>query len=107
MVSSQMVDAAYKAGDQQLAAKINAKVRKDLTEQLGYYAFLGDMSVPELRQAVQELMEGKGDNLNNRQKSMFQEIRMAFGLQEYLDNIERTYKNPTPAAELPGVIQNK
>jgi hypothetical protein len=52
-------------------------------------------------------MEGKGDNLNNRQKSMFQEIRMAFGLQEYLDNIERTYKNPTPAAELPGVIQNK
>ena len=107
MVSSQMVDAAYKAGDQQLAAKINTKVRKDLTEQLGYYAFLGDMSVPELRQAVQELMEGKGDNLNNRQKGMFQEIRMAFGLQEYLDNIERTYKNPTPAAELPGVIQNK
>jgi hypothetical protein len=107
MVSVQMVDAAYKAGDQQLAAKINTKVRKDLTEQLGYYAFLGDMSVPELRQAVQELMEGKGDNLNNRQKGMFQEIRMAFGLQEYLDNIERTYKNPTPAAELPGVIQNK
>lgn len=107
MVSVQMVDAAYKAGDQQLAAKINTKVRKDLTEQLGYYAYLGDMSVPELRQAVQELLEGKGDNLNNRQKGMFQEIRMAFGLQEYLDNLERTYKNPTPAAELPGVIQNK
>lgn len=107
MVSVQMVDAAYRAGDQQLAGKITTKVRKDLTEQLAYYAYLGDMSTMELRQAVQELLENKGDNLSNRQKGVFQEIRMAFGLQEYLDNIERTYKSPAPAAELPGVIQNK
>jgi len=108
MVSVQLVDAAYKAEDQQLAAKISGKVRKDLSEQLAYYAFLGNMSVPELRQATQMILENKGDNLNNRQRGVFQEIRVAFGLQEYLDNMERTYKSPAPAVnETPGVIQNK
>jgi hypothetical protein len=108
MVSAQMVNAAYMANDQQLAARITAKVRKDLSEQLAYYAYLGDMSVPELRQSVGEILENKGDNLNNRQKGMFQEIRMAFGLQDYLDNMERSNKTTAPGVnETPGVIQNK
>ena len=108
MVSAQLVNAAYMADDQQLAAKITTKLRKDLTEQLAYYAYLGDMSLPELRQAVSEILEGKGDNLNNRQKGMFQEIRMAFGLQDYLDNMERSNKTTAPGVkETPGVIQNK
>jgi hypothetical protein len=108
MVSVQMVEAAYRAGDQQLGNKITAKVRKDLSEQLSYYAYLGDMSVQEMRQATQDILENKADNLSNRQKGVFQEMRVAFGLQEYLDNIERSYKNPAPAInETPGVIQNK
>jgi len=107
MVSTQMVEASYKSGDQALAGKIAARVRKDIDEQLNYYAYLGDMSVLELRQAVQDIMENKADNLNNRQKGVFLEIRQAFGLKEYLDNMERVYKNAPPAIpESPGVIKN-
>jgi hypothetical protein len=108
MVSVQLAEAAYKADDQQLGTKIGARVRKDLDEQLAYYAYLGNMSVPEMRQAVQDILENKADNLSNRQKGVFQEMRMAFGLKDYLDNIERSFKNPAPAVpETPGVIQNK
>jgi hypothetical protein len=108
MVSIQLVEASYKADDQQLASKISARVRKDLDEQLAYYANLGNMSLPEMRQAVQDIMENKADNLSDRQKSMFQEMRMAFGLKDYLDNIERSFKNPAPAvSETPGMINNK
>jgi hypothetical protein len=108
MVSVQLAEAAYKADDQQLAGKISTRVRKDLDEQLAYYAYLGNMSVPEMRQAVQDIMENKADNLSNRQKGVFQEMRMAFGLKDYLDNVERSFKNPTPAVpETPAVIENK
>jgi hypothetical protein len=108
MVSVQLVEAAYKADDQQLAGRITTAVRKDLDEQLAYYAYLGDMSVQEMRQAVQDILENKADNLSNRQKGVFQEMRMAFGLKDYLDNIERSFKNPAPAIqETPGVIENK
>jgi hypothetical protein len=108
MVSVQLAEAAFKADDQQLANKIAARVRKDLDEQLTYYAYLGNMSVPEMRQAVQDIMENKADNLSNKQKGVFQEMRMAFGLKDYLDNIERSFKNPAPAVpEMPGVIENK
>lgn len=108
MVSVQLVEAAYRSGDQTLGNKIAGRVRKDLSEQLSYYAYLGDMSVQEMRQATQDILENKADNLSNRQKGVFQEMRVAFGLQEYLDNIERSYKNPAPAMnETPGVIQNK
>jgi hypothetical protein len=107
-VSIQLIEAAYKADDQQLASKISTRVRKDLDEQLAYYANLGGMSIPEMRQAVQDIMENKADNLSNRQKGVFQEMRMAFGLKDYLDNIERSFKNPAPMVpETPGVINNK
>jgi hypothetical protein len=106
-VSTQLTEAAYKADDQELAAKIGQKVRKDVDEQLAYYAYLGGMSTLDLRQAVQDILENKADNLNNRQRNMFQEIRMALGLKDYLDNLERTYKRPVPALETPGTINNK
>ena len=54
-----------------------------------------------------KIMENKADNLSNRQKGVFLELRQAFGLKEYLDNMERMYKNaPVPVPENPGVIRN-
>ena len=44
-ISVQFVEAAYKAGDKKLAAKVSAAIMKDVNEQLAYYAFLGNMSV--------------------------------------------------------------
>ncbi|MEY4628952.1 MAG: hypothetical protein RLZZ595_1278 [Bacteroidota bacterium] len=91
-ISVQFVEAAYKAGDKKLATKVSAAVMKDVNEQLAYYAFLGDMSVPELLQAVQDILSNKADNLSNEQRQIFIEIRQAIIIQEYLRNLESVYK---------------
>jgi hypothetical protein len=65
------------------------------------------MSVPELYQAIQDIMSNKADNLSNRQKNLFIDMRQAYALQEYLKNMENIYKgNTAPTLELPGTIKN-
>ncbi len=108
MISAQIAESAFKAGDTVMAGKVLGAVRKDIQDQLGYYAYLGDMSQSELAQAVMDVISNKGDNLTNRQRSMFIEIRQALALQEYINNMERVYKStPAPATELPGIIRNQ
>jgi hypothetical protein len=87
-VSMQLLEAAYKAGDKKLAAKVLSALKKDLQQQLGYYAYKGDMSVGEMTQAIQDIMSGKGDNLSNEQKNMFLDIRQALMLNEYIRSYE-------------------
>lgn len=91
-ISVQFIEASYRAGDKKLAAKVSAAVTKDVNEQLAYYAYLGDMSVPELLQAVQDVLSNKADNLSNEQRQIFIEIRQAIIIQEYLRNLESLYK---------------
>jgi hypothetical protein len=107
MISAQLAEAAYKAGDAKLGDKIAGAVNKDLREQLAYYAYLGDMSVQELMMAIQDIMTGKADNLSNRQRGMFIDIRQSFALQEYLKNMETMYKTAAmPSNESSGTIMN-
>ena len=91
-ISIQLLEAAYKAGDKKLAAKVSASLSKDLNEQLAYYAYLGGMSIAEMNQAVQDLMSNKADNLNNDQRGMFMEIRQALVLMDYLRGLEAVNK---------------
>jgi hypothetical protein len=91
-ISVQFIEASYRAGDKKLAAKVSAAIMKDVNEQLAYYAYLGDMSVPELLQAVQDILSNKADNLSNEQRQIFIEIRQAIIIQEYLRNLESMYK---------------
>jgi hypothetical protein len=101
-------EAAYRAGDMTLADKVTGALKKDLADQLAYYAYLGDMSVNELYQAIQDIMSNKADNLSNRQKALFIDMRQAYALQEYLKNMESIYKGgAAPALEIPGTINNK
>ena len=88
-----------------LADKVAGALKKDLADQLAYYAYLGDMSVNELYQAIQDIISNKADNLSNRQKALFIDMRQAYALQEYLKNMEGMYKgNAAPALEIPGTI---
>ena len=91
-ISIQFLEAAYKAGDKKLAAKVSASLSKDLNEQLAYYAYIGGMSIAEMNQAVQDLMSNKADNLNNDQRGMFMEIRQALVLIDYLRGLEAVNK---------------
>jgi len=86
--STQFLEAAIRAGDKKLAEKVGTALKKDLNEQLSYYAYLGNMSVAELQQAVQDLLANKADNLSNNQRQMFQEIRQAVLLLDYIRGLE-------------------
>jgi len=88
----QFLEAAYKAGDKKLAEKVGAALKKDIEEQLAYYAYLGKMSVAELAQGVQDIMSNKADNLSNEQRQMFLEIRQAIIIQEYMRGLEAMNK---------------
>ena len=91
-VTVQFLEAAYKSGDKKLAQKVSAALTKDLNEQMAYYAYLGNMSVGELSQAVQDIMANKADNLSNDQRLMFMEIRQAIIIQEYVRGLEAMNK---------------
>lgn len=100
MISIQLAEVAYRSGSRALGDKITAAVDKDLSQQIGYYANLGDMSTEQLTAAVQEVMSGQGDNLSNRQRGLFIEMRQAFALQEYLKGIRSQYAAPTAPTAL-------
>jgi len=92
-VSVQFLEACYRAGEKKLAAKVSAAVMKDINEQLAYYAFLGNMSVADLQQAVQDLLANKADNFTNEQRQMFLEIRQAIIIQEYIRGLQAANGN--------------
>lgn len=103
IVSISVMEAAYKADYKELGDKVLKAVKKDLEEQIRYYAALGDMSVQELTQHMQE---GSGEGLNNKQRGIFGEIDQAFRVQNYLAFLETRYKPTAATPETPAVIKN-
>ena len=50
--SMEFLEAAYKSGDTVLAAKVSGVLKKDLEQQMKYYAEMGGMSLPELQKMI-------------------------------------------------------
>ncbi len=84
-ISLQFLEACYKAGDTALAEKVSRSVKKDLEQQVNYYANLDENKQDQFRS-------------DNEQATNF--LR---GIQQ----IESMYKNPLPkATEIPGATIN-
>ncbi len=84
-ISLQFLEACYKADDKVLAEKVGKMVKRDLEQQLNYYAHLDERKQDQFRS-------------DNEQVANF--LR---GIQQ----IEAMYKNPLPKAiEAPGAINN-
>ncbi len=84
-VSLQFLEACYKAGDTALAEKVSRSVKKDLEQQVNYYANLNE----------------------NKQEYFRSDSEQAANFLRGIQQIEAMYKNPLPkAGELPGVINN-
>ncbi|MFZ4057829.1 MAG: DUF2723 domain-containing protein [Ferruginibacter sp.] len=84
-ISLQFLEACYKAGDQELAAKVYKSVKKDLEQQVAYYG--------NLREDRQEYF--RSDNQ--------QAVEFLKGLQQ----LEQMYGNkPATPNEVPGAINN-
>ncbi|MBX3257381.1 MAG: DUF2723 domain-containing protein [Chitinophagaceae bacterium] len=101
IVSISMMEAAYKADYNELGDRLLKAVKKDLEEQIRYYAALGNMSVQEM---MQHMQDGSGDGLSNKQRGIYGEIDQAFRVQNYLAFLESRYKPAAATPETPAII---
>ncbi|MEP7255799.1 MAG: DUF2723 domain-containing protein [Ferruginibacter sp.] len=89
-VSMMMLQAAYVAGDTVLAAKITKSLKKDVQQQLSYYASLDEDRANNFDYVVDQSGRKGGD------KNVAEQILMR------LQSFEQQFKNPlTPPAENP------
>ena len=102
VVSLALVEAAYSAEYKELGDKILRDVKRDIEQQLSYYASLGGMSTQELLQQMQN-----PDALNNKQRGLYSEIERTFQIQSYLGYLESKYITPAATPETPGVIKTE
>lgn len=102
IVSISLMEAAFKAEHTEMAERLLKNVKKDLDEQMIYYASLGKMSVNELIQHMQD-----PEALNNFQRGLYNEIDQTLRVQNYLNFLESKYKPVTASGntEAPATIQ--
>jgi hypothetical protein len=100
--SFRFLNVCYTSEDFTLAKKVNASLKKDLTQQMRYYKSLGDnMTDEQLAINAQMVTQGKGGNLSDRQQEFAQDILSSYQLLMQLAEWEKQYAKGTPAAPAP------
>ncbi len=99
-VSADFLDAAYMSGEMVLAEKVNRSVKKDLEQQMNYYRSLGEeeMSNEQLAMQAAGILNNKGGNLSDKQRTFAYDILSSYQLLEQLKQWEQQYKVGPPAA---------
>ncbi len=114
-ISSKFLEACYKAGDTVLADKVTKSLKKDLEQQMSYYASLGSMSVAELQQQVtkssqiryQQERDQFMANVAPKLSPLYEDAERAYQFLRDMDRLEQFFKNPKlPQLEQGGVINN-
>jgi hypothetical protein len=96
--SFRFLEACYSSEDWTLAKKVDASLKKDLQQQMRYYASLGDpMSDEQLAVNAQMMLQGKGGNLAERQTNFAQDIMSSYQLLMQINEWEKQYAKGTPA----------
>jgi hypothetical protein len=115
-ISIQFFEACLKAGDTTLANKVSKAVRKDLEQQMKYYASLGDLSTAELQNALNTSMQFRYQqernnflaNLTNKLRPVYDDAERAFQFLRAMDAMEEGYKEKAAGpVETPATISNK
>ena len=90
-ISAEFLRAAYLSGDDSLAKKISAGLKKDLKQQLVYYRFLGDASMSEEQLAQNAYLElqGKAGDLSQHQRSFTSDIVSCFQILRQVEMWEK------------------
>ena len=101
-ISAQFLQACYQAGDFTLAAKVNASLKKDLTQQMRYYKSFGDesMSDEQLGNTAYMMLQGKGGSLPDKQVQFAQDIFTSFRMLLQISEWEKQY---LPGSSGPGL----
>jgi hypothetical protein len=84
------LQAAYAAGDTELAKRVGTAVVKDLKQQLAYYKSLGTpMSEAQFMQNAENAYQNKPTEFNNKQASFIQDILTCYQLINVIENLEK------------------
>ena len=114
-ISLQFLEACYKAGDTLLAGKVTKSVKKDLEQQMTFYAALGNMSVAELQQGIakssqmryQQERDEYMANMAPKLRSIYDDAERGFQFLNAMQSFEQQFKNPKPPqTEQTGTINN-
>mgnify|MGYP001142803043 FL=1 len=98
-ISMSFLLACYESGDQPLAQKVSASLKKDLTQQMRYYNSLGEpMSDEQLAINAQMALQGKGGNLADKQAQFAQDILSSYQMLLQLAEWQKQYTGAAPAA---------
>jgi hypothetical protein len=96
--SIHFLSACYAAEDWNLAKKVDASLKKDLEQQMGYYLSLGDnMTDEKLAMNAQNLLQSKTSDLNDRQAYFARDILSTFQLLYQIKEWEKQYAKGAPA----------
>ena len=93
-ISADFLEAAYAAGDLELARKVNGSLKKDLDQQMAYYRSLGDEDMNNQQLAMQAagVLNNKGGELSNKQRTFAYDILSTYQILEQLKQWEQEYK---------------
>ncbi|GGA81345.1 glycosyltransferase family 117 protein [Puia dinghuensis] len=101
-ISMSFLLACYQSGDLTLARKVSASVKKDLTQQMRYYASLGEsMNNENLAVNAQMALQGKGGNLTDRQGGFAQDILSSYQMLLQLDDWEKQFSGKPSQVQQP------
>jgi len=104
--SFRFLNACYSAEDWNLAKKVSASLKKDLSQQMRYYKSLGENTTDEqLAINAQMLMQGKGGNLSDRQMKFTQDILSTYQLSMQLAEWEKQYSKGAPPPPAKGELK--
>jgi Protein of unknown function (DUF2723) len=99
-ISMSFLLACYESGDLDLAKKVAASVKKDLTQQMRYYNSLGEnASNEQLAVNAQMTKQNKGGNLTDRQGAYVDDILSSYQMLLQLDEWEKQF-GPSKATQL-------
>jgi len=103
-ISMSFLLACYESGDLTLAKKVAASVKKDLNQQMRYYASLGDNPNNEqLAINAQMVVQNKGGNLSDKQVGYAQDILSSYQLLLELEDWDKQFGSGAkpPAVQQP------
>jgi Protein of unknown function (DUF2723) len=98
-ISMSFLLACYESGDPDLAKKVAASVKKDLTQQMRYYNSLGESTTNEqLAINAQMARQNKGGNLSDKQGAYVDDILSSYQMLLQLDDWEKQF-GPSKATQ--------
>jgi hypothetical protein len=94
-ISAYFLEECYASGDDALATKVAASLKKDLQQQMRYYQSLGEaMTDEQLAINAQEALQNKPNNLSDRQQAFANDILTSYQLLFHLTELANAHPSP-------------